>query len=209
MNGTPTASCQRLCAIERVQFKITKSSVNSYYIGHQSRLKFALEDLTYAIFVEPIRSRLAFILSSRFNEWPDHIFPFFRRHYRGSTLDCNIFHYVKPSRTKTVTNSLLVIQTTNIYENKKNIFLNSTYRNSISFSDLLVTVWFDVNGLILHSKENFSDNLIFSKFLQFNVRINLFARSVGSLWETFFGWPPTGSVLVSDAHERIISTPTE
>ena len=91
----------------------------------------------------------------------------------------------------------------------KNIFLNSTYPNSISFSDLLVTVWFDVNGLILHSKENFSDNLIFSKFLWFNVRINLFARSVGSLWETFFGWPPTGSVMASDAHERIISTPTE
>ena len=43
----------------------------------------------------------------------------------------------------------------------KNIFLNSTYPNSISFSDLLVTVWFDINVLILHSKENFSVNLIF------------------------------------------------
>ena len=28
---------------------------------------------------EPIRSRLAFILCSRFNEWPDHIFPFFQK----------------------------------------------------------------------------------------------------------------------------------
>ena len=43
----------------------------------------------------------------------------------------------------------------------KNIILNSTYPNSISFSDLLVTVWFDVNPLIFHSKENFSDNFIF------------------------------------------------
>ena len=56
---------------------------HSYYIGHQSRLKFALEDLTYTIFVEPIRSRLAFILSSRFNEWPDRIFPFFQKTLSG------------------------------------------------------------------------------------------------------------------------------
>ena len=52
----------------------------SYYYGITLfHLKFALEDLTYAIFLEPMRSRLAFILSSRFNEWPDHIFPFFQK----------------------------------------------------------------------------------------------------------------------------------
>ena len=48
-----------------------------YHPSLPSKIRPGGPNLRY--FAEPIRSRLAFILSSRFNEWPDHIFPFFQK----------------------------------------------------------------------------------------------------------------------------------
>ena len=53
----------------------------SWHVTHSSVLKSEMNPLYeirpggphLGIFVEPIRSRLAFILFSRLNEWPDHI----------------------------------------------------------------------------------------------------------------------------------------
>ena len=38
MNGTPTASGQGLCAIDRLEFKVTKSSVKSTGNPHSAKL---------------------------------------------------------------------------------------------------------------------------------------------------------------------------
>ena len=38
MNGTPAASGQGLCAIDRVEFKVTKSSVKSQGNPHTAKL---------------------------------------------------------------------------------------------------------------------------------------------------------------------------
>ena len=49
MNGTPTVSWQRLCAIDRVKLKVTKSSVKIYGNPHTAKLdrfqnrKFSVE----------------------------------------------------------------------------------------------------------------------------------------------------------------------
>ena len=75
---------------------------------------FALEDLTYAISLGPMRTRLAFILSSQFNEWPDHIFPFFQG-IIGVT-HWTVIHFITFSP---VDRKLFVFQTTNINENEK------------------------------------------------------------------------------------------
>ena len=92
----------------------------------------------------------------------------------------------------------------------KNILLHSTHVNSMSFSDSLVTVWFDVSVLILHFDGNFSDNLIFHIFCKLVLCEN---KSIwpfsGFFVRDLFGWSPTVSAMVSDAHGRIISTPAE
>ena len=95
------------------EMQVLYESFILWYSSFPSKIRFGGPNLRFLL--GPMRSRLAFILPSRFNEWSDHIYPFFRRYYRGLTLDRNFEQQ--------------------ICTRMKDMFSNRTDVNKMSFSD--------------------------------------------------------------------------